>query len=397
MPKPHADDLATAAVLVLAAMPGPAGTAAIKALLPEPLRDATEAQIGAALRAHPLCVSVARGLYAYLPQALDGSRTYLPGPLPAERGVVVLPDEALVLLWPEGLRRAKAAQRAAQVRLPDGRQVPWRPERVSATSAPTPEPIARRKGFWLTCVDAAARRFAIEPCPPPAPELEALREQRWRDLAASLMRPLQPYAPDLLARKLLGAGAYREDPPCATMADLAARPPFDRKYTVTYRPDLTAAMWRLFSHRSPMLQEPFTLPPPVARGTIYRLQVRLAYGRWQADLTVEAGHTLEDLHLLLQRVLDWDRDHLYAFYLSGRCFDHLTEVACPMAGDALPTTDQVTFGHFDPAPGQRFLYLFDFGDEWRFEITVTDRLPTSNLAGEPLCSAASGPPPRQYG
>ncbi len=396
MPGTDRGELATAAALALATMPVPAGVEEIRPLLPARLRDAGPDLLGAALRAHPFCVSVARGRYSYLPRAIEESKVYVPGPPSASGRALRLPPEAEALLWPEGLSAAIRAQQAAHVRLPSAGRATWRPDRVWITDHLS-APYTAGEGHWLSCVDFPTRNFRLDPCPPPDPGQEALREERWRAWAMSLMRPLQPYDHGLLARKLLGAGVGRDDPPCATMSELTAVPPFDQHHDITYRPDLTDAMWRLFRHRGAAPEGPFTLPPPAALDTSYRLQVRLAGGRWRAEIVLGATHSLDNLHLLLQRVLNWDDAHLYAFYLSGRPFDRLTAVACPMAGDSPPATDEVTLGHIDPAPGQRLLYLFDFGDEWRFELTVTERTVGQGVAGPPLCFATSGPPPLQYG
>ncbi len=62
-----------------------------------------------------------------------------------------------------------------------------------------------------------------------------------------------------------------------------------------------------------------------------------------------------------------------------------------------PTARDVTFGHFDPPAGSRIVCRFDFGDDWRFEIVVTDRRNSAARLLQPLLTGAHGQAPRQYG
>lgn len=60
-----------------------------------------------------------------------------------------------------------------------------------------------------------------------------------------------------------------------------------------------------------------------------------------------------------------------------------------------PFTDEVTLIKAGLAEGKKFLYIFDFGDEWRFSCRVLHLLekPTPT----PICVRSKGDPPVQYG
>src|SRR5207302_9709235 len=105
---------------------------------------------------------------------------------------------------------------------------------------------------------------------------------------------------------------------------------------------------------------PLHLPAP-EHG--YRVKVSLEWkpSVWRVIEMLD-NQTLEDLHLAIQRAFRWDNDHLYAFFLSGRAWDRVTEVAAPFGDAEPPTTDEVTLAALEVRPGQRFLYIFDFGD-----------------------------------
>jgi hypothetical protein len=182
---------------------------------------------------------------------------------------------------------------------------------------------------------------------------------------------------------------------------------------------LTPALRRLFGPRleeerrwpQALVGEWLGLPPPVAEGAPvtpappaspttasgYRIRVRLHWrpSVWRV-VELVGDQALEDLHLAIQEAFDWDNDHLYAFYLSGRQ-EPLTEVAAPiMEGTQAPTTDQVTLADLDLRTGQRFLYVFDFGDNLHHEIEILDVFPAPAHGKFPRLVESHGAAPPQY-
>jgi hypothetical protein len=163
----------------------------------------------------------------------------------------------------------------------------------------------------------------------------------------------------------------------------------------------------------------------------YTLHVSLpGTGRTWRKIELRAGQTLEDLHFAIQRVYEWDADHLYSFFMSGKAWDESSEYALPEGAtplgdflyeeeeneeeltltpeeyeEALRTlfdggegmtveemqarvdafwedflAEEEAFGPGDVQtttldelnlkPKQEFLYLFDYGDDWRFKVRV---------------------------
>ncbi len=102
------------------------------------------------------------------------------------------------------------------------------------------------------------------------------------------------------------------------------------------------------------------------RGT-YRLQVKLHQSCWRV-LELSSSHTLLDLHNLIQLSFSFDDDHLYAFYMDGKKYSkHFYNAPYDSQG---PYVDEVKIGDLNLYEGQSFLYLFDFGDEWEFNVQV---------------------------
>src|SRR5690606_22862211 len=99
----------------------------------------------------------------------------------------------------------------------------------------------------------------------------------------------------------------------------------------------------------------------------YLFKVLLNNWCWRT-LELSESHTLLDLHTLIQEAFDFDDDHLYAFYMDGKRFSRNCYNS-PMDSRG-PFVHEKKIGELHLYEGQRFLYLFDFGDEWEFYIDV---------------------------
>ena len=114
-------------------------------------------------------------------------------------------------------------------------------------------------------------------------------------------------------------------------------------------------------------------------------------------IRVDADATLYDFHEAIQDAFEFDDDHAHAFFMSGRAWDITTAIYCPMMGEEdedYVLTSEVELGDLDLKVGKKFLYLFDFGDEWRFTCKVLRLLPEPTP--EPVVVRSLGAPPPQY-
>jgi hypothetical protein len=151
-------------------------------------------------------------------------------------------------------------------------------------------------------------------------------------------------------------------------------------------------------------------------------------GRVWRKIEMSADQTLEDLHFAIQDAYEWDADHLYSFFMSGQAWDEGSEYCLPEGytpwGEPMDDEEEewpeltpeeheqalrILFGggegmtveemqaHVDAfwdeylaeeetlgpgnvqtttledlnlEPKQEFMYLFDYGDEWRFKVRV---------------------------
>ena len=127
-------------------------------------------------------------------------------------------------------------------------------------------------------------------------------------------------------------------------------------------------------------------------------------------IAVRASQTLDDLHEAIFDAFDRDDEHLYSFYFpkpgaKGRNrLRDAVEYACPyVCEESGPSEDgllrnaaKATLNRLGLKPGQVFLYLFDFGDNWMHEITVEETDAPADKGDYPRILESRGKSPPQY-
>lgn len=149
--------------------------------------------------------------------------------------------------------------------------------------------------------------------------------------------------------------------------------------------------------------EPDEPASPAALTTLYKFQVKLDWMKtvWRR-IEMRGDQTLHELHEIIQEAFDWDDDHLYSFFMSGKAWDKTSEFASPYAaeeGDDTPSATKVRLENLNLKPKQKFLYLFDYGDELRHNVLVEAIVPGGVKQGEeyPRITEVHGEAPSQYG
>jgi len=121
----------------------------------------------------------------------------------------------------------------------------------------------------------------------------------------------------------------------------------------------------------------------------YIFKVKLKHKRIWRRIEILGSQTLDDLHTAIQKAFDFDADHLYSFFMSGKAWDdsdfeyyhpeaeggflenrmrmELSLIRGSQPQPRLPAT-KVRIESLNLKPKQKFLYLFDYGDEWHFEV-----------------------------
>lgn len=128
----------------------------------------------------------------------------------------------------------------------------------------------------------------------------------------------------------------------------------------------------------------------------YIFKVKLKYDKrtWR-KIEILNSQTLDDLHMAIQEAFNFDADptHLYSFFMSGKAWDRHSEYCHPDA-DGHPAT-RVKIESLNLKPKQKFLYLFDYGDEWEFEVEFLEE-GTSEKAVYPRIIDSRGKAPEQH-
>jgi hypothetical protein len=90
---------------------------------------------------------------------------------------------------------------------------------------------------------------------------------------------------------------------------------------------------------------------------------------WEATIEVPDICSLFDLHLFIQNIIEFDDDHLFEFYAGRndrkRKILFSKESGYPYDEDVY---DKILLKDIYPLKGLKLYYLFDFGDNWIFEI-----------------------------
>jgi len=156
--------------------------------------------------------------------------------------------------------------------------------------------------------------------------------------------------------------------------------------------------------------EPFFLPfvpffaerelqrtlPRVLSGFVdgtYVFKVSLRGSVWRR-IEISADDTLLSLHRAIQDAFDFDDDHLYAFYMDGKRFSRVAFLSPD--DEEGPHVNEVKIGELSLYVGQRILYLFDFGDEWHFQVRLEDIHTGGTKPQKPRIAEVKGKAPSQY-
>ncbi|MDR1352056.1 MAG: plasmid pRiA4b ORF-3 family protein [Treponema sp.] len=111
---------------------------------------------------------------------------------------------------------------------------------------------------------------------------------------------------------------------------------------------------------------------------VYVLRASIAEIRPQIwrNLSVPGDYTLGDLHHILQIAFGWEDDHMHSFTINSVEYG-MTEMDGMSFFNDMDVIDEddVCLDDLDLRPKQKFTYLYDFGDSWEHNITVSKVVP----------------------
>ena len=96
--------------------------------------------------------------------------------------------------------------------------------------------------------------------------------------------------------------------------------------------------------------------------------------------------TLEDLHQIIQMVMDWDDMHMHAFAINGEQYGNFRR-----GGEFDYDSRFVWISEVVEERQSQFHYDYDFGDNWRHVIEVEKTLPAEEGIRYPRCVDGAAP------
>ncbi|ART81470.1 hypothetical protein CBP31_01495 [Oceanisphaera profunda] len=132
---------------------------------------------------------------------------------------------------------------------------------------------------------------------------------------------------------------------------------------------------------------------------IISLSIKLVSGiyaenEWACELEVAENMSLHDLHDVIQDAVDFENDHMYAFFISRQEFGSERIYF----DDEHNSLDADLASLFPLPKGKKLFYWFDFGDDWVFQVSKSRKKPKEPQPGReyPAMLAETGTKPEQY-
>lgn len=87
-------------------------------------------------------------------------------------------------------------------------------------------------------------------------------------------------------------------------------------------------------------------------------------------IEVSGGTKLDHLHKIITNAFDFDDEHLYMFSLKRKKYDSDGYYA-PGSGAGGHSAARTRLNELGLKPRNKILFLYDFGDEWEFDVLVS--------------------------
>ena len=105
----------------------------------------------------------------------------------------------------------------------------------------------------------------------------------------------------------------------------------------------------------------------------YVISVSLGTGCYR-HIRIGEQETLDRLHEVILDAFDFDDDHAHAFFMDDRYWSSVRAYYSDYVDDAEKYSSDVTLRQLQLEKGDKFKFLFDLGDEWRFQCKVLREL-----------------------
>jgi len=127
---------------------------------------------------------------------------------------------------------------------------------------------------------------------------------------------------------------------------------------------------------------------------IYLFKVSLDKKTWR-KIAIPASADLDQLSSIILKAFNFDSDHLYVFTCIDR-FGLPVKIHHPYMEDHDILADELLVGDLPLEPGSVMEYLYDFGDNWKFEVMLEAINPLNFKMKKPRVVESHGKAPEQY-
>ena len=123
---------------------------------------------------------------------------------------------------------------------------------------------------------------------------------------------------------------------------------------------------------------------------IFTLEISFPYDSedepWIRVIEVKEDFTLYQLHDYIQEIVDFDNDHLYEFYIGKNTSNKSGAIS-----------EHTNLNEIYPMTGVKLYYLFDYGDNWLFQIKKSRKRVVEDVKVKyPRIVKSMGVSPEQY-
>ncbi|CAB1083374.1 hypothetical protein JY97_01440 [Alkalispirochaeta odontotermitis] len=122
---------------------------------------------------------------------------------------------------------------------------------------------------------------------------------------------------------------------------------------------------------------------------------RVSIGKSKRWIAVSSSMLFEDLCQTILDAFDFDYDHLYQFQFKDR-YGLRQNINHPFMDDEPPWTDDTRIGEAMIHSASQMTFVYDFGDNWEFDVTLERIDPVDENLKEPKIIKSVGEPPEQY-
>ncbi|MFC2036411.1 plasmid pRiA4b ORF-3 family protein [Chloroflexota bacterium] len=158
-------------------------------------------------------------------------------------------------------------------------------------------------------------------------------------------------------------------------------------------PESFGVLQPTFQPYVPAWRTNLSLPVWAFREGVHVFKVSLWRGLWRR-IAVPGRLTMDALATAIINAFEFTHDHLYRFSYRNS-FGVETHITHPYLEEE-PFTSEVLIGQVPLREGQSMIYLYDFGDQWEFDVTL-ERVDQADAAAQaPVILDRRGEGPDQY-